>query len=54
MSIIKLMKTIMDENSIARTLVRMTHEIIEKNKGVENLVLIGIKTRGETIANRIA
>lgn len=54
MSIIKLMKTIMDENSIARTLVRMTHEIIEKNKGVENLVLVGIKTRGETIANRIA
>lgn len=44
----------MDENSIARTLVRMTHEIIEKNKGVENLVLVGIKTRGETIANRIA
>ncbi|MHB8096857.1 MAG: bifunctional pyr operon transcriptional regulator/uracil phosphoribosyltransferase PyrR [Erysipelotrichaceae bacterium] len=48
------MKTIMDENSITRTLVRMTHEIIEKNKGVENLVLVGIKTRGETIAHRIA
>lgn len=44
----------MDENSITRTLVRMTHEIIEKNKGVENLVLVGIKTRGETIAHRIA
>lgn len=54
MSIIKIMKTIMDENSITRTLVRMTHEIIEKNKGVENLVLVGIKTRGETIAQRIA
>jgi pyrimidine operon attenuation protein/uracil phosphoribosyltransferase len=48
------MKTIMDENSITRTLVRMTHEIIEKNKGIENLVLVGIKTRGETIAQRIA
>ena len=54
MSIIKIMKTIMDENSITRTLVRMTHEIIEKNKGIENLVLVGIKTRGETIAQRIA
>jgi len=54
MSIIKIMKTIMDENSITRTLVRMTHEIIEKNKGIENIVLVGIKTRGETIAQRIA
>ncbi len=54
MSIIKIMKTIMDENSITRTLVRMTHEIIEKNKGIENLVIVGIKTRGETIAQRIA
>jgi len=32
----------------------MTHEIIEKNKGVDNLVLVGFKTRGETIAQRIA
>ena len=48
------MKTIMDENSITRTLVRMTHEIIEKNKGIDNLVLVGIKTGGETIAKRIA
>ena len=44
----------MDESSITRTLVRMTHEILEKNKGVENLVLVGIKTRGEPIARRIA
>lgn len=44
----------MDESAIARTLVRMTHEIIERNKGAKDLVLVGIKTRGETLALRIA
>ena len=39
---------------IARTLVRVTHEIIEKNKGVEHIILVGIKTRGENLAKRIA
>jgi pyrimidine operon attenuation protein/uracil phosphoribosyltransferase len=48
------MKEIMDENSIKRSLVRMTHEILEKNKGVDDLVLVGIKTRGEALAKRIA
>lgn len=48
------MKEIMDENSIKRSLVRMTHEIIERNKGVEGIVLVGIKTRGEFLAARIA
>lgn len=47
-------KTIMDESAIGRSLVRMTHEIIERNKGVEHLILVGIKTRGETLAHRIA
>lgn len=45
---------IMDENAINRATTRIAHEIIEKNKGVENLVLIGIKTRGVPFANRIA
>ncbi len=37
---------LMDESAVNRTLTRMTHEIIEKNKGTENLCLVGIKRRG--------
>jgi len=43
-----------DEKAIKRTLTRVAHEIIEKNKGIENIVLIGIKRRGVPIAERIA
>ena len=39
---------------IARTLVRVTHEIIEKNKGVNDVVLVGIKTRGIFLAQRLS
>lgn len=45
---------IMDEKAIERALFRISHEIIEKNKGVENVVLIGIKTRGWPLALRLA
>lgn len=45
---------IMDEKAIMRAITRISHEIIERNKGVENVVLIGIKTRGIPVANRIA
>ncbi|CAM2802485.1 bifunctional pyr operon transcriptional regulator/uracil phosphoribosyltransferase PyrR [Hathewaya histolytica] len=45
---------ILDQKGINRTLTRIAHEIIEKNKGVENLVLIGIKRRGAPLATRIA
>ncbi|SHJ66763.1 pyrimidine operon attenuation protein / uracil phosphoribosyltransferase [Hathewaya proteolytica DSM 3090] len=45
---------ILDEKGINRTLTRIAHEIIEKNKGVENIVLIGIKTRGVPLARRIS
>lgn len=45
---------IMDESAIARAITRIAHEIIEKNKGVENLVLIGIQRRGIPLATRIA
>ncbi|NTW95831.1 MAG: bifunctional pyr operon transcriptional regulator/uracil phosphoribosyltransferase PyrR [Erysipelotrichaceae bacterium] len=48
------MKNIMDESSLNRSLVRMTHELIEKNKGVNNVVLVGILTRGLPLAQRIA
>lgn len=47
------MKEIMDANAMRRSMVRLAHEIIEKNKGTENLVLVGIKTRGEYLARRI-
>ena len=48
-------KTIlMDEQAIFRALVRIAHEIVEKNKGVANVVLVGIRSRGVPLAERIA
>jgi pyrimidine operon attenuation protein/uracil phosphoribosyltransferase len=44
----------MDEKGMKRVLIRITHEIIERNKGVEELAIIGIKTRGAYLAERIA
>ncbi|QSX06876.1 bifunctional pyr operon transcriptional regulator/uracil phosphoribosyltransferase PyrR [Sedimentibacter sp. zth1] len=49
----KVKALIMDDKAIKRAIIRLTHEIIEKNKGAENLVLIGIKTRGWPLALRI-
>ena len=40
---------VMDEDEIERTLVRMAHQILEQNKGCENLALVGILTRGDSI-----
>ncbi|MCL2065156.1 MAG: bifunctional pyr operon transcriptional regulator/uracil phosphoribosyltransferase PyrR [Candidatus Cloacimonetes bacterium] len=45
---------IMDKTAIGRALKRMAHEIIEQNKGLESLYLVGIRTRGVPIAERIA
>ena len=45
---------IMDEGAINRALTRISYEIIEQQKDVSNLVIIGIKTRGITLAKRIA
>ena len=45
---------IMDKNGLTRTLMRMAHEIIEKNKGTQDLVIIGIRTRGAYLAQRLA
>ena len=44
---------ILDESQIGRTITRMSHEILERNKGSSDLVLLGIKTRGEHLAKRI-
>ncbi|MEK5030779.1 bifunctional pyr operon transcriptional regulator/uracil phosphoribosyltransferase PyrR [Paenibacillus sp. FSL R7-0302] len=45
---------IMDETAIRRALSRIAHEILEKNKGIENCLLVGIRTRGIYLAQRIA
>ena len=44
---------IMDEAALGRALMRISHEITEKNRGVDNVVLVGIRRRGEPIACRI-
>ena len=44
---------IMDENAMKRALMRLSHEIAEKNKGAENLIFVGIRRRGEPIAERV-
>lgn len=45
---------ILDSNAIKRAITRLSHEIIEKNKGIDDVVLIGIKTRGVYLADRIS
>ena len=45
---------IMDADAMRRAIVRIAHEIIERNKGVDNVVLVGIRTRGVPIAERLA
>lgn len=50
----KLKTILMTQEDINRALVRVSHQIIEKNKGTANLCLVGIKTRGVPLAYRIA
>jgi pyrimidine operon attenuation protein/uracil phosphoribosyltransferase len=50
----KLKTEIMDEKAMDRALTRISHEIIERNKGVEDIVLLGIHTRGVPLAYRLA
>ena len=47
------MKILMDDQAIRRAITRISHEIIEKNKGTDGLVIIGVKTRGVPLALRI-
>ena len=49
----KLKAQIMDEAAVKRALMRISHEITEKNKGVSNLLLVGIRRRGEPLAGII-
>ncbi|MBP1748167.1 MAG: PyrR [Deltaproteobacteria bacterium] len=46
-------KVILDKKAVDRTITRITHEILEKNEGSNGLGLIGIRTRGVYLANRI-
>jgi pyrimidine operon attenuation protein / uracil phosphoribosyltransferase len=48
------MPVVMDADRMARSLTRIAHEILERNRGVEELALVGIRTRGVPLARRIA
>ena len=48
------MPVVMEATRIDRTLMRIAHEIVERNRGIEELALVGIRTRGVPIAQRIA
>ena len=48
------MPVVMDADRIGRTLTRIAHEIVERNKGVEHIALVGVRTRGVHIARRLA
>lgn len=45
---------IMDENAVRRAVTRITYEILERNKGADNLFIVGIFSRGAVLAERIA
>ena len=45
---------LMDEAQMCRSASRIAHEIIERNKGVQDVVLVGIRRRGEPIARQLA
>ncbi|HDQ25347.1 MAG TPA: bifunctional pyr operon transcriptional regulator/uracil phosphoribosyltransferase PyrR [bacterium] len=51
---LRIKSEILDKTSISRALTRISHEIIEKNKGASNLIIVGIRSRGDVLAERIA
>ncbi len=50
----KIKATILNSNDMSRIITRLAHEILEKNRGLENLVLVGLRTRGAFLAVRLA
>jgi pyrimidine operon attenuation protein/uracil phosphoribosyltransferase len=48
------MPVVMDADRVSRSLARIAHEIVERNRGIEELALVGIRTRGVPMARRIA
>jgi pyrimidine operon attenuation protein/uracil phosphoribosyltransferase len=49
----KIKARIIDEVGLRRTVTRLAHEILERNRGAENLVIVGVRTRGVYLAQRI-
>jgi pyrimidine operon attenuation protein/uracil phosphoribosyltransferase len=50
----KVKAKVLEAADMERALTRIAHEILERNKGIEDLVLVGIKSRGEVLAERLA
>ena len=48
------MSLVMDADRVSRSLARIAHEIVERNRGIEELAFVGIRTRGVPLARRIA
>jgi pyrimidine operon attenuation protein/uracil phosphoribosyltransferase len=48
------MSVVLDADRMARSLARIAHEILERNRGIEEVALVGIRTRGVPLARRIA
>ena len=48
------MPVVMDADRIGRTLTRIAHEILERNRGIDDLALVGVRTRGDHLARRLA
>ena len=48
------MPVVMDQDRVSRSLTRIAHEIVERNRGVDELALVGVRTRGVPIARRLA
>ena len=51
---VTLKATVMDADQIRRSLSRIAHEIVERNRGVDGVVLVGIVSKGDTLARRLA
>ena len=49
----KIKAELMDAQAIQRTVLRLTHEILERNKGIQDLVIVGIRDRGDILAKRM-
>ena len=47
-------RQIMNDQDIRRALARVAHEILERNRGAQELVIVGVYTRGVPLANRLA
>jgi len=50
----RLKATVMDADQIRRSLSRIAHEIVERNRGVEDVVLVGVVSKGDVLAQRLA